>query len=88
MPYGAEAADTTVDQAIVKAAMARQQKKTDEAMRVLAAVESKAGKSAGFYAERAANYIDKGNLESALADCDRSLKINPKMSDAHDRKAY
>lgn len=80
--------EMTVDQAIVKAAMARQQKNHHEALRILRQVESKAGSVAGFYAERAANYIDAGDLEKAKADCLKAIKLNPRLSDAHDRLAY
>lgn len=78
----------SVDQAIVKAAMQRQHRNGAQALATLRTVESKAGQNAGFYAERAAAYIENGELKKALADTDRAIALNPNLSDAHDRRAY
>lgn len=78
----------TVDQAIVKAAMQRQHKNGVQALATLRAVEAKAGNNASFYAERAAAYIENGELKKALPDTERAIALNPNLSDAHDRRAY
>lgn len=82
-----QAADT-VDQAIIKSAYFRKQGDIDKAFAALKAVEAKAQTNARFFADRAANFIEKKDLKSARADCDRAIKLNPKTSDAYDRRAF
>lgn len=81
-------AEDTVDQAIVKSYVYRLQGDSAKAFDVLHAVEGKAQKNARFFAERAAVFIEKKDLKSARADCDKAIKLNAKTSDAYDRRAF
>lgn len=81
-------ADSAVDKAVMNAYRLRHAHNPQEALNVLNAVADKATTSGAFYAERAADYIDLKNLEAARKDCETAIKLDKKLSDAYDRRAY
>lgn len=88
LPVPPALAELTVEQAIVRSANFRQHNDIETAQRALKTVEKKAKNNAGYYAERAAVDIDLNQFDRAIADCSSAIKLNPKLSDAYDRRAY
>jgi tetratricopeptide (TPR) repeat protein len=81
-------ADPIVDRAIISAYKQRHAHQPQQALITLNAVADKATRTGGFYAERAADYIDLKNFDAARKDCETAIKLDPKLSDAFDRRAY
>lgn len=88
LPLPPAFAELTVEQAIVRSSNCRHNNDIDTAQRALKSVEKKAKNNAGFFAERAALDIDINQFEQAINDCTTAIKLNPKLSDAYDRRAY
>lgn len=81
-------ADSAVDKAIIQAYKLRHAHQPNRALDILNEVAAKATKNGAFFAERAADYIDLKDLTSARKDCETAIKLDPKLSDAYDRRAY
>lgn len=81
-------ADATVDRAIIDAYNFRHQRNAQMALTKLQEVEKKASKNAAFHAERAAVYVALDQYDAAMKDCNLAIQLDPKLSDAYDRRAY
>ncbi|MFA7340964.1 MAG: tetratricopeptide repeat protein [Candidatus Obscuribacterales bacterium] len=85
-------ADSMVDKAIVESYNFRHQHNAQMALAYLQAVEKKAtnntASNAAFHAERAAVYVALDQYEAAMKDCNLAIKLDPKLSDAYDRRAF
>lgn len=81
-------ADSMVDKAIVDAYNFRHQQHAQKALATLQAVEKKAGSNAAFHAERGAVYVALDQYDAAMKDCNLAIKLDPKLSDAYDRRAF
>ncbi|MBP9093685.1 tetratricopeptide repeat protein [bacterium] len=81
-------ADSMVDKAIVESYNFRHQHNAKMALSYLQAVEKKATNNAAFHAERAAVYVALDQYDEAMKDCNIAIKLDPKLSDAYDRRAF
>jgi len=81
-------ADRAVDKAVIEAFKCRKEKKVLNAMEILKTVEKQASGNAGFFAERAAEYVDLDNYDLAMKDCNEAIRLDAKLSDAYDRRAF
>lgn len=81
-------ADSMVDKAIVESYNFRRQQNARMALSYLQNVEKKATNNAAFHAERAAVYVALDQYDAAMKDCNMAIKLDPKLSDAYDRRAF
>jgi tetratricopeptide (TPR) repeat protein len=81
-------ADRAVDKAVIEAFKNRKEKKVLTAMEILKTVEKQASGNAGFFAERAAEYVDLDKYDLAMKDCNEAIRLDPKLADAYDRRAF
>ncbi|CAN5425785.1 hypothetical protein BH11CYA1_BH11CYA1_09560 [soil metagenome] len=81
-------ADATVDNAILEANNYRRNHNSREALAVLQSVEKQATNNAAFLAERGAVYVALDQYAAAMKDCNLAIKLDPKISDAYDRRAF
>lgn len=57
-------------------------------MQILKSVEKQAAGNAGFFAERAAEYVDLDQYDLAMKDANEAIRLDAKLSDAYDRRAF
>jgi len=81
-------ADRIVDKAVIEAYKLRKEKKVANAMLILKSVEKQSAGNAGFFAERAAEYVDLDQYDLAMKDANEAIRLDPKISDAYDRRAF